>query len=176
MKSTSKHAQCPGADGSFIHVPSGIAELPTTYKLHAVLWNHFLATVSRRRGLCNAVCRGHGLHNPKRTARPPSTVTARLETQVVEDNVYGVIAMGIECSAHGGPSRHPHRAVTKTMPSPVAAEDTVPASGTLASWIPMKLVPTWLIVTTTGVCEIQEHRLPGRYCKLVPPTMGIVLQ
>ena len=47
---------------------------------------------------------------------------------------------------------------TKTMLSPVAAVDTVPASGTLASWILMKLVPTWLIVTTTGGFEVQEHR------------------
>ena len=34
------------------------------------------------------------------TVRSPSTVTVRLKTQVVEDNVKGVIAQGIECSTH----------------------------------------------------------------------------
>ena len=46
-------------------------------------------------------CRGHDLHNPIRTARPPRDSYRMSETQVVEDNVHSVIALGIECSAHG---------------------------------------------------------------------------
>ena len=38
------------------------------------------------------------------TARSPS------ETQVVEDDIHGVIAQSIECSAHGSPPRHSYRA------------------------------------------------------------------
>ena len=38
----------------------------------------------------------------------PSTVTARLETQVVEDNFHGVVAR-VRISAHGSPARHLHR-------------------------------------------------------------------
>ena len=66
-----------------------------------------------------------------RTARSPPTDTVRLETQVVEENVHGVIVQGIECFAHGGPPRHPHRAhsFTKTTSSPVTAVDTVPRRG-----------------------------------------------
>ena len=47
---------------------------------------------------------------PERTARSLPTVTVRLETQVIEENVHGVIVHGIECSGHGGPPRHSYRA------------------------------------------------------------------
>ena len=60
-----------------------------------------------------ADCGGHDL----RTAPSPSTVTARLETEGVEDNVHGAIAEGIECTTHGGPPRQSHRAYTqKSIP------------------------------------------------------------
>ena len=68
------------------------------------------ATESRHTNI-NADCGGHDL----RTARSPSTVTARLETQGVEDNVYGVIAQGIECTAPGSLPRHSHRAYTQNQ-------------------------------------------------------------
>ena len=51
----------------------------------------------------------------KRAARTPSTVTACLKIQVVEDNVHGVSVQGIECSAHGKPSQHSHRAQSRNQ-------------------------------------------------------------
>ena len=38
---------------------------------------------------------------------------------------------------------------------------TVPAPRTLASWIPIKPVPTWLAVTTTVGFEVQERPFPA---------------
>ena len=47
---------------------------------------------------------------PEKTARSLSTVTVRQESQVVEDNVHCVTALGIECSAHCSPPQHSPRA------------------------------------------------------------------
>ena len=97
------------------------------------------------------------------------------ETQVVEDDVHGVIAQGIEdvlhMVVHHDTAPSPF---TKTMPSPVDAVITVPAPRALASWTPMKPVPPWPAITTTVGFEVQGAPASCRHCKLVPPTMGIV--
>ena len=93
-----------------------------------------------------------------KTVRSPSTVTAHLKTQVVEDNVKCVIAQGIECSTHGNSPRHSYRVYARNQCHLPLHGSHSSRANTLANWIPVKTVPTWPAVTTTWVSRSRNAR------------------
>ena len=121
---------------------------------------HEFGEAKRERHLDKVSAASYGLPRSRscKTVRSPSTVTVRLKTQVVEDNIKGVIAQGIECSTHGSSPRHSYRIYARKQCHLPLHGSRSSRANILANWIPMKTVPTWPAFTTTWVSRSRNAR------------------